>query len=75
MPRLSIVIPTYNEAGRIGKTLDELADYLKKEKIDAEVIVADASSPDGTAKIVKKHEKYFKNLHDVTIYQVYKHEF
>ena len=51
MAKLSIVIPTYNEAGRIGKTLDELADYLKKEKIDAEVIVTDASSPDGTAKI------------------------
>jgi len=63
MPRLSIIIPTYNEAGRIGKTLDELSDYLKKEKIDAEVIVTDASSPDGTASIVKKHQKYFKNLH------------
>ena len=62
MPRLSIIIPTYNEAGRIGKTLDDLADYLKKEKIDAEVIVADASSPDGTSKIVLKHKKYFKEL-------------
>lgn len=62
MPKLSIVIPTYNEAGRIGKTLDDLSDYLKKEKIDAEVIVADASSPDGTGKIVEKHKKYFDDL-------------
>lgn len=62
MPKLSIVIPTYNEAGRIGKTLDDLSEYLKKEKIDAEVIVADASSPDGTGKIVEKHKKYFDDL-------------
>jgi dolichyl-phosphate beta-glucosyltransferase len=62
MPKLSIVIPTYNEAGRIGRTLDDLSEYLKKEKIDAEVIVADASSPDGTGKIVEKHKKYFDDL-------------
>jgi dolichyl-phosphate beta-glucosyltransferase len=60
--QLSIIIPTYNEAERIGSTLDELSKYLKKEKIDAEVIVADASSPDGTAKVVKKHSKDFKSL-------------
>ena len=62
MPKLSIVIPTYNEAGRIGRTLDDLSEYIKKEKIDAEVIVADASSPDGTGKIVEKHKKYFDDL-------------
>ena len=62
MPRLSIIIPTYNEATRIGGSLDELSAYLKKHKIDAEVLVVDASSPDGTSKEVKKHAKDFKKL-------------
>lgn len=62
MPRLSIIIPTYNEATRIGGSLDELSMYLKKHKIDAEVMVVDASSPDGTSKEVKKHTKDFKQL-------------
>lgn len=60
--QLSIIIPTYNEVGRIGATLDSLASYLKQEKINAEVIVADASSPDGTAGVVLKHQSKFKSL-------------
>lgn len=62
MPKLSIIIPTYNEATRIGKSLEELSIFLKKHKIDAEVLVVDASSPDGTAKEVKKYTKNFKRL-------------
>lgn len=61
-PDLSIVIPTYNEAGRIEKTLEELAKYLKSEKINAEVLVVDADSPDGTAKLVDRFNKQFNNL-------------
>lgn len=60
--QLSVIIPTYNEAGRIGGTLDSLAEYLKKEKINAEVIVADASSPDGTAKVAMEYKNKFKSL-------------
>ena len=59
---LSIIIPAYNEAERIGSTLDELSSYLKKEKINAEVIVADASSPDGTAKVAERYKAKFKHL-------------
>lgn len=67
MPRLSIVIPTYNESARIGGTLEELARYLKQQKIDTEVLVVDASSPDGTADRVKKYSKSFKNLQVVDV--------
>ncbi len=59
---LSIVIPTYNEKTRIGKTLDELSKYLRQEKIDAEVLIVDAGSPDGTADEVKKYDHKFKDL-------------
>ena len=31
-PDLTIVIPAYREEKRIGKTLDELAHYLKTDK-------------------------------------------
>ncbi len=44
LPRVSVVIPTLNEAKTIGSCLDHLAD----QGVD-EVIVADAGSPDGTA--------------------------
>lgn len=62
MPELSIVIPTYNESGRIKSTLIQLSEYLEKTKIDAEVLVVDAQSPDGTAKIAKDYGSRFKNF-------------
>lgn len=61
-PELSIVIPTYNEAGRIGSTLKQLANYLKSEKINAEVLVVDAQSPDGTVEEVKKYKADFNHF-------------
>jgi dolichyl-phosphate beta-glucosyltransferase len=59
---LSIVIPTYNEESRIGETLKELAKYLKKEKIKAEVLIVDAGSPDKTTNVIEEHTKDFDEL-------------
>jgi len=53
-PRLSIIIPTKNEAKYIGHTLAQLAAYL--EKYQLEVIVSDANSSDGTAEIVQQYQ-------------------
>lgn len=61
-PELSIVIPTYNEAGRIEATLTQLSKYLKDEHIKAEVLVVDAQSPDGTAKLVEEYKPRFDHL-------------
>lgn len=67
---LSIVIPAYREARRIGTTLDELAsfiacdEYLMKKKI--EVIVVAADSPDGTRRIVRSKKALFQNFVLVT---------
>ncbi len=61
-PTLSIVIPTLNEAGRIGESLNELSTYLQKERIKAEVLVVDLHSPDGTARVVKKYQNKFDDL-------------
>jgi dolichyl-phosphate beta-glucosyltransferase len=51
---LSIVIPAYNEALRIGKTLDNVGDYVKGSGYSYEIIVVDDGSIDATAKVVRK---------------------
>lgn len=51
--RLSLVIPAYNEAARIGATLLDVHAYLVKQPYSAEVIVVDDGSGDGTADVVR----------------------
>lgn len=51
-PKLSIVIPAYNEHRRIGDTLHRVLDYLHEQKWSAEVVVVDDGSRDDTAEIV-----------------------
>lgn len=55
MPTLTLVIPAYNEAHRLGGTLDAMAAYLSQAGIDANVIVVDDGSTDGTADIALSH--------------------
>ncbi len=64
---LSLVLPAYNEAGRIGSSLDELFGYLHRRGLEArdgapgaarlpdtiEVLVVDDGSTDGTATLVE----------------------
>lgn len=54
-PMLSIVIPAYNEAARLPISLPPLQAYLDEGRIDAEVIVADDGSTDGTAECVQAY--------------------
>ena len=51
MPHLSIIIPAHNEEERIGPTLERVAAYLGEQPYDAEVIVVDDVSADGTGEI------------------------
>jgi dolichyl-phosphate beta-glucosyltransferase len=51
---LSIVIPAYNEALRIGRTLDRIDEYLKGYGPSYEIIVVDDGSTDDTEKVVRK---------------------
>ncbi|HEX5430885.1 MAG TPA: dolichyl-phosphate beta-glucosyltransferase [Bryobacteraceae bacterium] len=54
MPPLSIVIPAYNEEKRLPPTLNRILTWLGEAGCgDAEVIVVDDGSADGTAKLVE----------------------
>jgi dolichyl-phosphate beta-glucosyltransferase len=65
-PDLTIIIPALNEEKRIGKTLDQLATYLKTEKTlrdkTIEVVVVAADSPDKTKEVVVSKKNKFTNL-------------
>ncbi len=55
MAKLTLVIPAYNEAQRLGGTLDAVAAYLSQAGIDANVIVVDDGSTDGTADVAAQY--------------------
>jgi Glycosyltransferases involved in cell wall biogenesis len=52
-PSYSIVIPAYNEAGRIPATLKAVVDCVRQKGWSAEVIVVDDGSSDATADVVR----------------------
>ena len=51
MPPVSVVVPTYNEAGNIAMIYDGLAQALAGRAW--ELVVVDDDSPDGTADAVR----------------------
>ena len=51
---LSIVIPAYNEAVRLGNTLQAVVNYLRQDMPEAEIIVVDDGSADDTAAIARE---------------------
>jgi dolichyl-phosphate beta-glucosyltransferase len=52
-PRLSVVIPAYNEAAVIRRTLMEIQTFLAAAAIDHEIVVVDDGSTDDTVAIVR----------------------
>ena len=61
-PQLSIVIPAYNEAKRISRTLETLRKYLEGANWTAEVIVVNDGSSDETAAIVESYRDQWNAL-------------
>ena len=51
---LSIIVPAYNEATRLGNSLRAIVTYLNENFPDAELIVVDDGSSDKTAQIARE---------------------
>ena len=62
-PQLSIVIPAYNEAARIDATIRGVLDCVAERGWDAEVLVVDDGSTDGTPQIVERWMERSDRLH------------
>lgn len=59
---LSVIIPAYKEAKRIGPTLLSLEKYFKNKDYQYEIIVVNDGSPDNTGNIVFALKEKVKNL-------------
>lgn len=55
-PYLSVIIPAYNESENISRgTLQDMLEYLKKQKYSWEVIIVNDGSSDNTLTLLKKY--------------------
>ena len=61
---ISVIIPTYNEAGDLTATLDSVAD----SKTLPEVIVVDAGSADGTGDLARGRASVFSLAHGDSVH-------
>ena len=57
-PYYSIVVPAYNEAERIGPSLERMLAYIAESKSSAEIIVVNDGSRDNTAAIVAEFAQH-----------------
>ncbi len=56
-PHLSVVIPAYNEENRLPASLERIDGYLRRQRIEAEILVIDDGSTDGTARLADEFLK------------------
>jgi dolichyl-phosphate beta-glucosyltransferase len=59
---LSVIIPAYNEAHRLPKTLKEIDRYLRGQSYDYEIIVVNDGSKDKTAEVIENLMPEIANL-------------
>ena len=56
-PELSVVIPAFNEEGRLPETLSRLEPYLARRTNSFEVILVDDGSRDGTLRVMREESE------------------
>lgn len=60
--KLSVIVPAYNEEGRLPKTLAEIDKYLRRQSYNYEILVVNDGSKDRTAEVAKNLISEIKNL-------------
>ncbi len=55
MPELSVVIPAFNEAERLGPSLERALAYLERRGASFELLVVDDGSGDGTGRVASSY--------------------
>ena len=64
MPKLVVVIPTYNEKENTKRIIVKLRrTFLKLKKWNPQILIVDGNSPDGTSIVVKTLSQRYKNVH------------
>ena len=58
-PKISIVIPSFNKADFIGRTLESI---INQNYPNLEIIIMDGESTDGTLKIIKEYAKKYPEI-------------
>src|SRR5688572_1329093 len=53
-PQLTIIVPAYNEAARLGLSLSKIVEYLNQHFESSELIVVDDGSTDGTVGVAER---------------------
>ena len=61
-PKLSVVVPCYNEESRIVEGLNHYWSYLKKQKYPSELIFVNDGSQDKTLELMQESAKANKNI-------------
>lgn len=64
-PRLSVIVPVYNEEENLEQAVSSLNALLKKECADYEIIVVDSASTDKTGDIAKKLVKNYPKVTNI----------
>lgn len=68
---LSIVIPTYNSAIYIDKSIECVMNYLKNKNLFFEVIVVDDFSSDNTSEVIQKQQQVYSELKHIQLKKNY----
>ena len=61
-PRLSVVIPVYNETRRLATSVPTILSYFEAQPYSYELVIVDDGSSDGTADLARKLFASVKNL-------------